>query len=343
MSKKKIIFRADGNTLTGLGHLYRLFALVEMLKDEYDYVFLTQSTSTIEVIPEHFNIRIIPNNISINNEPNWLSKEYSFSEHLIIADGYQFNSEYQKKIKYKKYKLVYIDDLGTEKMYADIVVNHSPYIKEDHFIALPNTKFALGTQYAILRPLFLKVAKKVKKIKIIKNVFICFGGSDFHDITNICVEGIIGIKNIKNIHIVLGGAYKHKSILKTVQGYEERVFLYKNLSERQMVEIMSKCQLAIVPSSTISYEVCSVKMLIYGGYYVDNQISIYKGFQEKQMIFDAENFNKKTPVDFKWAIEEILKTDPIQYQDMINKQHAFFDGNQKIRFQQLIKELYNAS
>ena len=34
---KKIIFRADGNATTGLGHLYRLFALVEMYKNDYDF------------------------------------------------------------------------------------------------------------------------------------------------------------------------------------------------------------------------------------------------------------------------------------------------------------------
>lgn len=32
----KIIFRADGNSNIGLGHLFRLFALVEIYKDVYE-------------------------------------------------------------------------------------------------------------------------------------------------------------------------------------------------------------------------------------------------------------------------------------------------------------------
>ena len=57
---QKIIFRADGNAKTGLGHLYRLFSLVEMVKDSIEFVFLTKETSTHSVFPIEYNIRNIP-------------------------------------------------------------------------------------------------------------------------------------------------------------------------------------------------------------------------------------------------------------------------------------------
>ena len=47
---KKIICRADGNANTGLGHLYRLFALYEIYKDYYEVIFVTKSSSTLKVI-----------------------------------------------------------------------------------------------------------------------------------------------------------------------------------------------------------------------------------------------------------------------------------------------------
>ena len=61
---KKIIFRADGNSTAGLGHLYRLFSLVAIVKDTLEFVFLTHETSTDSVIPDAYNKAIIPQNIS---------------------------------------------------------------------------------------------------------------------------------------------------------------------------------------------------------------------------------------------------------------------------------------
>ena len=151
---KTILFRADGNATTGLGHLYRLFSLVEIVKETLDFVFLTYETSTDSVIPKAYNKAIIPKNINIEDEPEWLATNFSPKEFIIIADGYQFIASYQKHIKQKGFSLIYIDDLAKEYMYADVVINHSPYIQETHYKKEPYTKLALGTKYALLRPLF---------------------------------------------------------------------------------------------------------------------------------------------------------------------------------------------
>ena len=71
---KKIIFRADGNSTIGLGHLFRSFALVEMFKDKYEYVFLTRQDSLNDIIPNEYSIDIIPENILYSEEPYWISK-----------------------------------------------------------------------------------------------------------------------------------------------------------------------------------------------------------------------------------------------------------------------------
>ena len=124
---KKIIFRADGNATTGLGHLYRLFALVEMYKKDYDFVFITKKTSILNIIPSAYKTKLIPESISIEQEPGWLVSLFNYNEYIIIADGYQFISTYQRQIKEKGFKLIYIDALAKEQMFADVVINHSPH------------------------------------------------------------------------------------------------------------------------------------------------------------------------------------------------------------------------
>ena len=101
--KKKILFRADGNSEIGLGHLYRLFSLVEMLKDNFKFIFLTSEISALNIIPKNYQKKTIPKEITIDIEPDWINEQFDIHEYLLIVDGYQFNSSYQKRI-IKTYK-----------------------------------------------------------------------------------------------------------------------------------------------------------------------------------------------------------------------------------------------
>lgn len=337
---KKIIFRADGNSSIGLGHLFRSFALIEMLKDEYEYVFLTRQDSLNDVIPKEYIIDIIPKNISCIKEPYWISKRYNHNEFIIIADGYAFGSNYQKDFKKLGFKFIYIDDIVSSEMSADIVVNHSLNLfAKDFDTADEYTKFALGTKYAMVRPKFIKAAKKIKEIKKIEEVFICFGGVDFHDFTNRSLKGIIEIPSIKKINIVISGAYSHEKIFHTIKKRKEDVFIHKNICENKMLELMNKSQLAIVPSSTISYEACSVKMLILGGYYVDNQKRINEGLDLNGMIYNVGDFRELKSEDFKRKVIEIIKDKTLTYKKMIKNQSKMFDGKQKERFNKLVESI----
>lgn len=334
----KLIFRADGNSETGLGHMFRLFALIEMYKDNYHYIFITRNDSTLDIIPKGYNLHIIPESIEINEEAIWFEENFASNEYFIIADGYHFNSDYQLKLKNKGYKLMYIDDLAKEKMHADIVVNHSLTLTPSNFQGSKNIIYALGAKYAILRPSFLQEALQKREINSIKNVFVCFGGSDFYNLTERCVKGLLKLKTIDKISVVIGSAYKHKEIFDLEKDNGDKVLIHKSLSEQEMIKLMKSCQLAIVPTSTISYEICAVKMVVLGGHYIDNQYNIYKGFVENELIYAAGDFNKYTPNDFKIQVDKILNDDKNNYNLKINQQHKLFDGKQKTYFLKLIQK-----
>ena len=333
---KKVIFRADGNSSTGLGHLYRLFSLVEIVKDTLNFVFLTSQSSTSSVIPSTYNVAFIPKKISIEEEPGWIATNFSPNEYIIIADGYQFTSSYQKHIKDKGFKLIYIDDLAIEHMYADVVVNHSPYIQEKHYKKEAYTKLALGTKYALLRPLFLKAAIQRKTIKTVDSAFVCFGGADPLNLTLKAVAALLQIPSIKNIHIVLGGAYIDQEIFDLEEKHSDIIKIYRNISEEHLIKIMQKCNFAIAPASTILYELSCVKMPILSGFYVDNQELIYKGFIINDAIYKGENWRDYQVSDFVNKIEVILKEN--KFKDQIDAQKALFDDKIAARHLSLIKE-----
>ncbi len=335
---KKIIFRADGNSETGLGHLYRLFSLVEIVKEHYDFIFLTKQTSTLAVIPEDYNVSTIPEHIIITEEPQWIKSNFSYESHFIIADGYHFDSTYQYDIKQFKFSLIYVDDLAKDIMFADLVINHSPYLKLEDYDKQAYTQLALGTSYALLRPAFLEAARQKRQIGKIDSAFVCFGGADPFNLTLKALKGLLLRKDIQHIHVVLGAAYKHSEIFEISDTFKDKeVLIHKNLSELQLVKIMKACQFAIAPASTILYELCCIKMPILSGYYVDNQKLIYNGFLNQDAIYGGGNMQHYNTKDFSNEIESILSLKT--HVNTIESQGTLFDGEIKTRLLNLINSI----
>lgn len=332
--KKKIIFRADGNSNTGLGHLYRLFALVDIYKFHFETKFVTRSSTTCRIIPNDYSIVYIPSNVSIDKEPKWLEENFNTLEHIIIADGYQFNEKYQFDLKSRGFNLIYIDDLVEGYMHADIVINHSPNITSNMYDKSSQTKLALGTDYAILRPPFMKAARAKRKIKKIEDAFVCFGGADTLDLSYLVTKALLDIEQIKSIHVVLGAAYNHTSIFLL---NSNKLNLYRNLNAEELSNLMSICNLAIAPSSTILYELCAVKMPVLSGYFVENQKRIYHALLEKGAIYGLGDFRNYSSINFKKEIIKILNSGDVS--DITNIQRRLFDGKNTNRFLQLLNEL----
>lgn len=334
--KKKILFRADGNESVGLGHLYRLFAVVEMLKENYDFLFVTKSSSTTSVIPTSYEVHLIPDEVDIASEPNWLKDNFDSANYIIVGDGYQFDAAYQEKLKKLEYQLAYIDDLVHEHMFADIVINHAPSVKEDDYSAAKYTNFGLGVKFALLRPSFLQSTKNQRVINKTDTAFICFGGADMLNLSLKVTKALLKTAFTKTIHIVLGQAYKNDEIL-DLEKEGKTIHIHRNLSETELVSVMTSCNFAIVPTSTIFYELCCIKMPILGGYFVDNQKQIYAAMAHDNVIIEGGDFSQYSIADFQEVLEDKFRAlDSNQY---VEKQSAIFDGKSGQRILGLINTL----
>ncbi|MFS4446108.1 UDP-2,4-diacetamido-2,4,6-trideoxy-beta-L-altropyranose hydrolase [Maribacter sp. 2307UL18-2] len=335
--KKKILFRADGNQFIGLGHLYRLFAVIEMLKGNYEFVLATKSSSTTVIVPNDYELFLIPDEIDIPSEPNWLGHNFKASEYIVVADGYQFDSRYQEQIKRNKYQLVYIDDLAQEHMFADIVINHAPLLDISSYTAEEYTRYGLGTKYALLRPAFLESARRERAVSNTDTAFVCFGGADMLNLSAKVTKGLLATSFTNTIHIVLGEAYKHNEIFDLVRHPGKKVHIHRNLSEVELINVMSSCNFAIVPTSTIFYELCCVKMPILAGYFVENQKLIYEAMAKEEVILEGGDFAQYSVSDFEKVFRHKLGAiDPKAY---TAKQHVIFDGNSGKRVLGLINGL----
>ncbi|MES2680268.1 MAG: UDP-2,4-diacetamido-2,4,6-trideoxy-beta-L-altropyranose hydrolase [Bacteroidota bacterium] len=332
---KKIVFRADGNSISGLGHLYRIFALLEMCKDDFDCILLTREDSAMEVIPASYNCRQIPALISLEEEPSWIRQQFDPEAYLIVADGYHFNGAYQQKLKHLHFKLVYIDDMAQGQVYADLIINHAPSAHENQYKTNEGTRLALGTGFSMVRPLFLKAAAGSGKTKKMDTAFVCFGGADPFELSDFVCKTLVTLKEIKKINVVVGGAFKSRGVFNVAEQYSS-IQVHQNLSEAELLQVMQESDFAVAPCSTILFELCCVKMPVLTGYYVDNQKEAYYAFLNEKAVAGADNFKELTAQELEKLVHDLLNSDNAP---MLQKQAELFDGKQKERIVKILNTL----
>lgn len=261
-NKWKIYFRADAGAQIGYGHFIRTLALADMLKDDFECTFFTQSPTEYQ---QREAEKVCPLVALPSDDRKFGSfLEYLSGDEIVVLDNYFFTSDYQKQIKEKGCKLVCIDDMHDKHYYADVVINHG-LTDVGLFDIEPYTRLCLGFDYALLRKPFLKKVDETKKEK--GHWFICFGGTDFDNMTAKYVGYLDADPSVKSITVVVGDAYKHLVSLDAFQKIE----IKKNLTAIQMQQEMTRAEFVVLPSSTVCIEALSCGCKIASGYFVDNQ------------------------------------------------------------------------
>lgn len=336
-SKSSVYFRVDGNSLIGLGHIYRAVSIVNMLKDIFDCYLITKTSTPVESISNDFSgIFILPESLSIKDEHRWIANKIPHQS-LIIIDGYDFTNEYFQKLKEYSFKIIYIDDLLSDMNAVDAVVNHHPSVKPSDYSISKNakTKFYLGSSYTMLRPAFLNYAQKKDSIDVVgNNIFVCFGGTDVNNLSYRITKKLIELSCIDKINLIVGAAYKDQESIKELTR-NHKVNLFQNLSEYDLLDVLINSSIAIVPASTILLEACAINMPIITTTIADNQIKTYNFFVENDLVYGIDDNNT---LDHQLTCELLLRLlDKRDY--YISRQKNIIDGKSKERFINLIKEI----
>ncbi len=334
---KNVVLRADGNAEVGYGHLSRLNALANIVKSEFNVVFLTRYNSNISLIEKNIEIIKIPKDVCLRDEVAWIYKKFNSKNNFIVVDGYQFNSNYQKKIKELGYKLMLIDDLMKFHMHADFVVNHAMGLQKSQYKGENYVKYFFGSKYALLRNSFMEFSKskKEKEIKL-EIAFVSFGGTNTAKITRNSVNSLLNFENFKKINVVIGKSFSDVNLIKLFE-QNERIKIFKDIGENKIFKIMINSDIAIVPSSTISYELAATRCIIASGFTSKNQLHIYNGLLDKNIIFGLGNITNFEEEDFNKHLNKILNYKKEDFQIKIKNQIKYFDGKQKDRFLKIFK------
>lgn len=319
----KIYIRADGGAKIGLGHLVRCIALALMLKEDFDITFVTFAIPTAiseDILSSGFQW------IKIDSEDDFF--EIIKPVDVVILDHYGLDSFYQKKIKHLGCKLICLDDVHNKEFFADLIINHTPGIVESDYKAQPYTKFALGIEFALIRPVFLETARQDRQIEKIETLFICFGGADVKNLISTTLNVALEFQSFKKIIIVTGAAFKFKNELKQLINNNSKIDWFSAVSDENILELMLFSDLAIVPASGILLEVLSAGCKVITGIYLENQSKALKNVTTQNNIILTESFAEN---DLRNAIIKALNL-KVHYSKII-------DGKQKDRLIAKVKSI----
>lgn len=120
--KQPLIIRADAGTQIGTGHVMRCLALAQAWQDATGQVIFVMATEApaLEARLKLEEMEVV--HLSVELESAEEAKETAdlarqLGANWVVADGYQFGAEYQRIIKDRGLRLLFIDDYGHASQY----------------------------------------------------------------------------------------------------------------------------------------------------------------------------------------------------------------------------------
>ncbi|MDB4727952.1 UDP-2,4-diacetamido-2,4,6-trideoxy-beta-L-altropyranose hydrolase [Saprospiraceae bacterium] len=296
----KILFRVDGHSQMGLGHIVRSLALVRMLKSNFNCHFAIQNPpkGLLPQIKGYCKGLIeLPTTNLLIEEAKYLCEHHLTGREIVVLDGYHFGTEYQQIIKNSGCKVVCIDDIHDKHFVADAIINHTGGITEDHYSKEDYTQCHFGLNYALLRQPFLEAAKNRFSPNAHPIAFVCLGGADPKNDTLKVLKRLETTETVKQCYVVIGAAYLHRKELEVfISKSKLGITLLENICATRMIDIMRICSVAITSPSTISIEYLSVGGDLFLYQTADNQNDLFNYLTLNQLAF---NFNELPPKDKK--------------------------------------------
>lgn len=325
-SKKKpeVWLRADGNSQIGLGHVYRMLALAEMLQTDAELKFLIRNpdAKVTEVIQAAgVAIRALPADVAHEQEALTIRQSLKGDE-VVVLDGYAFDAAYQRTLHGACGRLVYVDDLHAWPMLADVVINHAPGMQASVYAdKAPHTQLCLGLDYLLLRQVFFDALALPRTIATIEHALICIGGADPLGITAHVLALLIATGQFKHISVVRGAANTGQG---KIESPNVEVKEYQQLTAQGLIALASTADVAIVPASTVALELMHVGINMIVGYYTANQYSIYSGLMQEGLAIGIGDWKQCTNTMLSAALQT-LQQQPAIFAQRRNK----LPGNSK--------------
>lgn len=288
-------FRADGNAVTGVGHLMRCLTIADELnklpESAGQIIFLCADASSGKLAADRGYETIVLQTDYRNMEEELpkLSRLFDEGDAVILVDSYHVTESYLKQVT--KYGRVFLlDDMGQKAWPVDGVINYNAFAQAEWYEQLyrehvesrspgsaGQTDRYIGSAYVPIRPQFLNVPYTVRGQ--VQEVLITTGGGDSE---NIAAEILKTIRNPKwNYHVVVGRFNKHFEKWKQWEQDFPQIHVHHDVQD--MASLMKQCDLAVTAGGTTIYELAAIGVPFLCFSYAENQEALAEYIGREQI------------------------------------------------------------
>lgn len=290
--QKQLLFRADGNSTIGAGHIMRCISIADAaLEKGVSSVFVTADESPCQIIEAHGHESIV-----LNTDYRRMDREMEMFAPAIqnrplqacIVDSYYVNQAYFDWLqKIICCPIVYIDDMAFFPYGCDILINYNIYgtTWEDKYNELyedlKKPQMILGSGFVPLRREF-RLARRARTNQNAQNILVSTGGADPDHFTLDLLRAIERKGAEKHFDVIVGAMNKDRDIIYKQVDRVKNVTLHENVTE--MARLMLTNDVAISAAGSTLYELCATQTPTITYVLEDNQVPGALAFEKAGVL-----------------------------------------------------------
>ena len=279
MSMRTVLIRADATPEIGTGHVMRCLALAQAWQDSEGLAVYVMARSTPAVrsrlAAEDCRIQSIdtfPGSAADAEQTVALVRQYS-AEWLVL-DGYEFNSDYQRKLRGSGCRILCIDDLGKcDRYFAHVILNQNVTAQESWYAQRePGAQLLLGSRYCLLRREFLQLSDALCGAR--HGVLVTLGGSTPRELGLLILEVLsrLADRGIASTFVGGGSSPDIDCLVRRAAGLAPAVMLA--VDPPDMARLMSGATLAVSAAGSTCWELCFLGVPTILTALADNQVPV---------------------------------------------------------------------
>ena len=338
----KYVFRADGNTDIGIGHLMRTLTVADAIAmlDNQANILVICADSDSTKIAEIRGYKAVCLNSDYRNLMSEVSlwKKLGLYNCCILVDSYLVTNDYLRAIG--KYGKVFLfDDTMDEQFDVHGIINYSVFVDERAYAEKYGNidKFLLGGSFVPVRNEFTKSQWQLREK--VKDILISTGGSDSFNIAGEIYKALDSVLPDINFHIVVGPFSPFLELLNKMAEESDNLIIHCNVQD--MAGLMEKCDVAISAGGSTMYELATVGIPTICFSYARNQEPFCERFGET--VSDYAGAYDKEPDTVLNNLKRLLcdKYHEKKYrQECSNLEKDLIDGNGAKRIAQALINAY---
>ncbi|MEO7423548.1 MAG: UDP-2,4-diacetamido-2,4,6-trideoxy-beta-L-altropyranose hydrolase [Fibrobacteria bacterium] len=196
---------------------------------------------------------------------------------LLVADNYGLDHRWETRIRPVARRIMALDDGGDRVHDCDLLLDQNLHGtgQPGHARRVPEAcRLLLGPGFALLRPEFrIPDAEIPLRDGGLRNILVCFGGSDPGDETGKALAGLALLENpALRITVVAGALYPRMDALEKLRESWRGLVVHRQVDF--MARLMAESDLAIGAGGTTTWERCRMGLPALVTILADNQAEI---------------------------------------------------------------------